>query len=724
MHTAKSRVILIVGLFLLSTVIMFFTVGFSALRDYINRNSPKSVSDTLRTINFSALNFGEKIDIGIYGLEDRSGYSVSIGVENRDYGKLLRFRNYKLEVIGFGSGQLTVRTASGTTYTKDFAVAAVGNTLVTRLRDILGDTFTFADVASIHTLDISGLNRGGNCYHQKLSALRLFVNLHQLDISNNYLTDISFIAGLYHLSVLNISGNPLGNLFALQELRQLIVLRAENTALTSLTSDTGISFVGFERLNQLDLSYNPYITLSHLQNIALPLRQEIAVLYIDYTGVEVSGLIDTIIPSFTLGRIGANGLFGVQNATSMGAVKNIITEDTNRVTSIRAFGREFDNNTFDNIRIFTSFEDFKGADFVFGSYVFLQFLQHPTGARVLEICRNILDMTITGIAGTTFTSFGIDVVGNPNFTLRLTLQDISFISSANRAGIRTLGSRNLRITAVGQNSIEGIAGTRGVTMPQSAIDVGQNTLSISDVGELTLRGGAGVGAITVSGGGASNADKNGAAAIVGARVSIVMGLGAELGASGSVRIYGGNGGAGNVVNSINVSGDIARRGGNGGVGIYSSGVVELVGNVSVVGGNGGSGSVGNAGSSAEHLRRGGGGGDGGVAVVAHSINLHSASTRGGNGGNGARGGNSTASFGQIGDNLHRGGRGGNAGSGANALVSVTRPIIDNASISGGTRGSIGAHGSNTTWNTGSNPAPFAGVNGLRGVNANGQTWNL
>lgn len=231
------------------------TLSISTLytEDDINRN----IQEVFNTPGGAI--FGKTYEIGI---NPKYAGNYSFG-ENEDI--MTINGEGKLEIIGIGQGRVTLTENSKEIYNGRYSV--YNSILATKIKeDLIGQNIisSKSDAVTNSMLDnITSMDLNGELINDPESALgiRLLKKLESLDLSDNALTDASFLSELSFLKDLNLSNNLFKNISTIVENENLVKLNLSNNEIEDITQ---LQFL--YEIEELDLSNNKITDITPLSN--------------------------------------------------------------------------------------------------------------------------------------------------------------------------------------------------------------------------------------------------------------------------------------------------------------------------------------------------------------------------------------------------------------------------------------------------------------------------
>ena len=223
------------------------------------KNADTTVADlTDSTLNLSGgVVFGQEYDLGIDPSE-ASHYTIS-GAD----GILKINENGKLEVFGLGKGKITLKNQNAVIYEGRYTV--YNSVLSTKLKEDLIAKGIIENKASNVENDmlsnIKELDLNGELINDPTASFGIkYLNaLESLDLSNNDLTDASFLINISNLKKLNLKNNYFSDISSVVENENLEYLDLSNNNLSNITK---LQFL--YEIKNLDLSGNHITDVSSL----------------------------------------------------------------------------------------------------------------------------------------------------------------------------------------------------------------------------------------------------------------------------------------------------------------------------------------------------------------------------------------------------------------------------------------------------------------------------
>lgn len=171
----------------------------------------------------------------------------------------------KLEVCGFGQGKL--KLVKGTETVFDGRYTVYNSVLATKIKEDLISQKKIESKSSLVTNDlfafIKSLDLSGELINDPTASfgVKYLKNLETLNLSDNNLTDASFISSISTLKHLNLSNNAFSDISSVVENENLEFLDLSNNALQDITK---LQFL--YKIKSLDLSDNKITDISPLRN--------------------------------------------------------------------------------------------------------------------------------------------------------------------------------------------------------------------------------------------------------------------------------------------------------------------------------------------------------------------------------------------------------------------------------------------------------------------------
>jgi hypothetical protein len=150
--------------------------------------------------------------------------------------------------------------------------------------ELIGIGQKYSDYDEIEEIDLS--NKNLNCFKNKKNInFTYLLYVQSINISKNYIKDISDFKYLNTVKILNISDNKIDDISALEHLDSLEILLAQNNEITSITTLNKCRNLRVLELNDNQLRYQ-ISTLKTIQNLTnlkeLTIKNNPVIYYILY----------------------------------------------------------------------------------------------------------------------------------------------------------------------------------------------------------------------------------------------------------------------------------------------------------------------------------------------------------------------------------------------------------------------------------------------------------
>ncbi|MCL2061442.1 MAG: leucine-rich repeat domain-containing protein [Firmicutes bacterium] len=179
------------------------------------------IAANVAKIDFNSLDFGDIVPIGInlLPLSERENYEIVI-----DTPDFLEYTDYQLKVVGIGYGELKIKDLAKDIYlySGDYQIMLTPLTIEIKQQLIRQNEMIDDDVKIPKNLikEVSSLNieRRLNEMPELATGIGQLTGLTELNLSNNNLSDISFVSNLTNLKSLNVYRNNITDISAVNRL--------------------------------------------------------------------------------------------------------------------------------------------------------------------------------------------------------------------------------------------------------------------------------------------------------------------------------------------------------------------------------------------------------------------------------------------------------------------------------------------------------------------------
>lgn len=235
------------------------TITVTYTDDYYD-NQAKSKLETIMNAQGGVI-FGMQYDIGL-----NKEYAKNIVIENGD-GIFIIGENGTLDVVGIGQGRVYIKNILTNTVLYDSYYAVHNAVLCTYIKDDLIGQNIISSTADVVTNDmlenIKEISLSGELINDPTisNALKLLSNIEIIDLSNNGISDASFLKPLTKLKSVNLSNNALKDISSIVDNQNLEYLDLENNDINSINK---IQFM--QKIKYLNLTDNSLKDISPLSS--------------------------------------------------------------------------------------------------------------------------------------------------------------------------------------------------------------------------------------------------------------------------------------------------------------------------------------------------------------------------------------------------------------------------------------------------------------------------
>jgi Leucine-rich repeat (LRR) protein len=227
-----------------------------------SRTQGSSIAQSLQTVLDNQIVFGQKYDIGI------DGASVGAFQFLNSDGILSLDQNGLLEVKGIGSGKLQVKDLDSQTTIFDNYFNVYNSILCTEIKESLIEKGIISSKSSNVTnnllINVTSLDLNGQLINDPTSSygIKYLTKLSNLDLSNNDISDLSFISSIKELISLNIANNLICNVDYIVDNQSLEKLNLSNNLIKDIKK---LQYL--HNIENLDISNNEISDVGPLSSL-------------------------------------------------------------------------------------------------------------------------------------------------------------------------------------------------------------------------------------------------------------------------------------------------------------------------------------------------------------------------------------------------------------------------------------------------------------------------